>query len=368
MHAAVSGAAAPGASPRAFLSYSWDGPEHRDWVLALADTLVAHGVDVTLDQYDAQPGDDRFAFMERLRAADVVVCVCTPTYVQKADARQGGVGIETTIITPAIYEGHPGKRYIPVIRASTDGVPLVPIYLQTRFFVDMRDDARAAEKVDELVGAIYNRPTAARPALGTAPAFPDRAPRTLLTPLTGPAGVTNALPPAAVPPADTPVAGGSAAGQPAPSPAFAPPAELSAADVMRRVLGSAPSDWQHFEAEELFVYQPDLHLTIAATGGDDNAFDEPWVREFSDPRAFRFVYEVRWSATPIRRITLIAVDGHRVLLPLPRSSNRPTITDEQDRFARLMNGFMPYGPRYAEYRDRAGIQVVPTTAPRGGER
>ncbi|MBV8230185.1 MAG: hypothetical protein JO329_09415, partial [Planctomycetaceae bacterium] len=38
-------------SPSAFLSYSHDSNEHADCVLALADVLCWHGIDVILDRY-----------------------------------------------------------------------------------------------------------------------------------------------------------------------------------------------------------------------------------------------------------------------------------------------------------------------------
>jgi hypothetical protein len=37
-------------TPKVFLSYSWDGDEHKEWVKALAAKLRGHGVDVTLDR------------------------------------------------------------------------------------------------------------------------------------------------------------------------------------------------------------------------------------------------------------------------------------------------------------------------------
>ena len=37
-------------TPKAFISYSWDGEPHKDWVKAFATRLRADGLDVTLDR------------------------------------------------------------------------------------------------------------------------------------------------------------------------------------------------------------------------------------------------------------------------------------------------------------------------------
>jgi SEFIR domain len=42
-------------TPRVFISYSHDSPEHQDRVLALADQLCADGVDASIDQYEMSP-------------------------------------------------------------------------------------------------------------------------------------------------------------------------------------------------------------------------------------------------------------------------------------------------------------------------
>ena len=139
------------ARPTVFVSYSWDDEAHRDWVRRLAaDLMERYGLLVTLDEHDLRPGDDRFVFMEQIARADVVVIVCTPTYVEKANERRGGVGVETTIITPAYFEGHPEKRFIPVVRRRAPGVPAVPTYLGSLAYIDMTEahiEARLAKLI-----------------------------------------------------------------------------------------------------------------------------------------------------------------------------------------------------------------------------
>ncbi len=68
-----------GRHPTAFISYSWDNDPHLAWVRDLASRLRSDGVDVTLDQWHAVPGDQLPKFMETaIRDNDYVLIVCTP--------------------------------------------------------------------------------------------------------------------------------------------------------------------------------------------------------------------------------------------------------------------------------------------------
>ena len=85
---------------KVFISYSW---AVQDRVVELAERLVANGVDVVLDVWDLMPGHDKYAFMEQSvndQTVNKVLIICDKTYTEKADARQGGVGDETVIISP----------------------------------------------------------------------------------------------------------------------------------------------------------------------------------------------------------------------------------------------------------------------------
>jgi len=89
--------------PRAFISYSHDSPAHKQWVAELGAKLRHNGVDIILDQWDLSLGDDVARFMEEgLTKSDRVLVVCTPEYVRKADAGEGGVGYEKMIVTAQI--------------------------------------------------------------------------------------------------------------------------------------------------------------------------------------------------------------------------------------------------------------------------
>ena len=51
--------------PKIFVSYSHDNEELKKWVFKLCTDLLAHGVDVILDQWDVRLGDDLPFSMEQ---------------------------------------------------------------------------------------------------------------------------------------------------------------------------------------------------------------------------------------------------------------------------------------------------------------
>lgn len=144
---------------KTFVSYSWDGDRHKDWVRQFTDDLRRNAIDATLDQYDLALGDDRFAFMESsIRQADCILCVCTPNYVERANQRQRGVGVETSLLTPQLLETHPEKQYIPVIGERANGSPPTPDYVATLVFADFTDNDRYADQLEALLRHLHQKP------------------------------------------------------------------------------------------------------------------------------------------------------------------------------------------------------------------
>ena len=141
-----------------FISYSWESPEHNAWVERLADTLMEAGIEVILDKYELRGGDDIHRFMElALARSQHVLVICTPTYVLKADNREGGVGAETTLITPEFYDRYRRqKRFIPIIRRRSRKLKSVPIYMSSLLYVDFQRDALYYESIDQLLEVILD--------------------------------------------------------------------------------------------------------------------------------------------------------------------------------------------------------------------
>jgi len=73
--------------PKVFVSYSHDSAEHKQWVLEFATLLRTRGIDAVLDAWGLEPGDDLPHFMEtEIADCDYAVMICTPVYVEKANA------------------------------------------------------------------------------------------------------------------------------------------------------------------------------------------------------------------------------------------------------------------------------------------
>lgn len=64
------------------------------------------GIDVVLDQWSLKEGNDTYVFMEQSVTDSTitnVLILLDPNYEKKADTRDGGVGTETQIISPEVY-------------------------------------------------------------------------------------------------------------------------------------------------------------------------------------------------------------------------------------------------------------------------
>jgi len=156
-------------APKAFISYSHDSSDHKDWTKKLAADLRARGVDVTLDQWDLLPGQDLSLFMQRgIAESDRVVMVCSSAYVKKAEAGSGGVGYERLIVTEELVRSIDTIKFIPVIRGSDAGRKL-PIFMGPRLYIDFENDAEHSNRVEELARAIHGAPAVSKPPLGPNP-------------------------------------------------------------------------------------------------------------------------------------------------------------------------------------------------------
>jgi len=154
--------------PSAFISYSWDDDEHKDWVRALAERLRADGIEAMLDQWTAVPGDQLPHFMENAVAHnDFVLIVCTARYRSRSEAREGGVGYEGDIITGALLHGRNQRKFIPVLRRG-NWRDAAPLWLAGKYYVDLRDGPRFDPQYEDLVSTLRGTRLQA-PPVGRAP-------------------------------------------------------------------------------------------------------------------------------------------------------------------------------------------------------
>jgi hypothetical protein len=161
--------------PRVFVSYSWSSASHELWVVELAEKLRTDGVDVVLDKWDLKEGQDKYAFMEKMvtdRHVVKVLAICDAQYAQKADARKGGVGTESQIISKEVYEKADQTKFIAVVcEVDPVGKPCLPAFLGSRIYIDFSSAEKYNDNYPMLVRCIFNKPLYEKPPLGTPPAY-----------------------------------------------------------------------------------------------------------------------------------------------------------------------------------------------------
>ncbi|HEY0382424.1 MAG TPA: TIR domain-containing protein [Candidatus Elarobacter sp.] len=159
--------------PKVFLSYSWDDEEHKTWVRDLATRLRRDGIDVMLDQWSVQPGDQLPHFMERsIRDNDFVLIVCTPKYKSKSDVRSGGVGYEGDIIQGEVFARSNHRKYIPILRKGT-WTEAAPFHLLGKAHVTLRDARSYEVNYERLLLTLHGEQVRA-PEIGDKPDFAVR--------------------------------------------------------------------------------------------------------------------------------------------------------------------------------------------------
>jgi len=155
-------------SPKVFISYSHDGPEHAAWVLNLANRLRRDGIDATLDQYEMSPADGWPIWMERqLREAEFVLVVCSPNYMQRAVHRDKssislGVVWESVLTEQLIYDANiRNAKFIPILPEGVDS-KYIPIPLRYTTYYRLTDE----QGYEDLYRRLTNQPFVQKPGLG----------------------------------------------------------------------------------------------------------------------------------------------------------------------------------------------------------
>ena len=161
--------------PKVFISYSWTTQAHRDRIREWAERLLIDGVDVILDQFDLQEGQDKYAFMERMVTDDAVshvLAFCDHEYAEKADARKKGVGVESQIISKEVYDRVKQSKFIPVVcEFNENGVPYLPRFFASRIWLDFSTPEAVNDNWERLIRLLYGKPLNQKPEVGRAPSY-----------------------------------------------------------------------------------------------------------------------------------------------------------------------------------------------------
>lgn len=163
------------APPKLFISYSWTNPQHEKWVVELAERLVNSGVDVEFDKWGLKEGHDKITFMEKMvtdSTIDKVLMVIDKNYAEKADARKGGVGTETQIISKEIYDKQQQDKFAALfLQKDENGEPYLPTYYKSKIYMDFSESHNFEKEFERLLRWIFDKPLYVKPTLGKQPAF-----------------------------------------------------------------------------------------------------------------------------------------------------------------------------------------------------
>jgi len=158
--------------PNVFISYSWDSKIHKDWVRKFGEDLVRNGVNIILDQWEVGLGEDLGKFMQDgIANANHILIICTPNYVQKANKRKGGVGMENNLIIGHTYfnQVKNEKRVIAIIKEKISGKNSVPDYFMSKLYLDLTNNDNYNKIIEELLRTFFNKPKHQKPDLGKPP-------------------------------------------------------------------------------------------------------------------------------------------------------------------------------------------------------
>lgn len=163
-------------SPRVFISYSHESPEHKNRVLAFASRLVREGVDATLDQWEREdpPGGWPLWMEQHIAHSDFVILVCTDIYCRRVEMpleQQAGAGVfwEANLIRNRLYSSKGvDKRFLPAHfgEANPDQIPEM-LHGRSSYQIDTPEGYIA------LYRRLTGQPEVERPELGQIVVLPS---------------------------------------------------------------------------------------------------------------------------------------------------------------------------------------------------
>lgn len=161
--------------PKAFISYAWGNEEYQDKVLSFATDLQSAGIEVLFDKWDLKEGHDTYAYMEQSvndPTVTNVIILLDPIYEKKANNRDGGVGTETQIISPEIYNKTTQEKFLPVVfKRKENGEVPKPAYLKGLLHFDLSKEDNYNDEYQRLVKRLYGIEIHKKPELGNMPSW-----------------------------------------------------------------------------------------------------------------------------------------------------------------------------------------------------
>jgi hypothetical protein len=140
-------------------------------------------------------------------------------------------------------------------------------------------------------------------------------------------------------------------------------------NVEKVIMGSNPStDWNRESnaVHSIASYKKDLNLRFEIKYTDDgiqnNDFKEPWANRHPDPSATGYWCDLYYSSTLVERFVLVAVDGGRAMLPLPKVGPQGVRPNEVLPFEHKIAQIHDTIGTLESYMKRSGLSVYRGTA------
>jgi hypothetical protein len=133
-------------------------------------------------------------------------------------------------------------------------------------------------------------------------------------------------------------------------------------ELMDTIKNSTQSDWIHNDVRGVWTYKHDLMIHFREDRDEDQEreerqFHEKWVEKFPDKTAYRVTYAIYYGNSFVEDVIAVSVDGHRTIIPLPKSQNNLVITQWQYRFGKILDR-EPNGPYGLDAQMKhAGIRI-----------
>lgn len=150
--------------PKVFISYCQSSPTTETFVRDLVDELERVGIIPVWDKgegdYDLKYGQSLVEFMQKLKKDEEfhkILVVSDSEYKRKAENNEGGVGIETQILSPDVYKDLEQTKVVPIFleRDENSGNPSLPHYLENRYAGDFANGKHDFKKLIDALCADF---------------------------------------------------------------------------------------------------------------------------------------------------------------------------------------------------------------------
>ena len=127
-------------------------------------------------------------------------------------------------------------------------------------------------------------------------------------------------------------------------------------EILKMLFSSNPEDWTYSDEDGIYYLSNDISLQIKEIRSDESeSFNEPWVKKYPDQSATRAIFTICYGDTKIDKYYFASVDGGRMFIPYPKSSNDLRITLNQYLLGKIINYPWKNGYDFDDYLQRANI-------------